>query len=93
MVETKSMTITLPGSVWSGAIALAEKQKVSLDAVVRDAIVRYGRMALWDELKSYGRERFAASGYREEDVVRLCRETRAELASGHLADPEAKTGV
>jgi predicted transcriptional regulator len=90
MVETKSITITLPDSVWSGAIALAEKKNVSLDAVVRDAIVKYERTTVWQELLAYGKERAESSGYGEGDVLGLCRETRLELAGEYASGPKAK---
>jgi hypothetical protein len=90
MLETRSITITLPDSVWSGAIALAQKKNVSLDAVVQDAILKYERTMVWRELTAYGKERAEASGYIEEDVVRLCRETRDELAAEAESETRAK---
>lgn len=90
MLGTKSITITLPDKVWGGAIALAEKKNVSLDEVVRDAIARYERATAWEELRAYGKERSGASGYSEEDVVRLCKETRAEIAGESLSETKAE---
>jgi hypothetical protein len=89
MVETKSITITLPDSVWGGAIALAKKRKLSLDALVQDAIVKYERATLWQELRAYGAERSEATGYTEEDVVRLCRDTRREIAADNKSGTDA----
>jgi hypothetical protein len=81
MAETKSIAITLPDAVWGGAMALAEKRKLSLDALVQDAILKYERAGTWQELRTYGAQQSELTGYREEDVVGLCRETRAEIAA------------
>jgi hypothetical protein len=81
MSETKSIAITLPDSVWGGAMALAERRNLSLDALVQDAILKYERAAIWLDLRAYGAQQSETTGYREEDVVRLCRETRAEIAA------------
>ena len=80
MAETRELAISLPEPVVKSAAALAAKENRSVSDLVQELIARHESVVAWRELKSYGLGRGKASGYTENDVIRLVSETREELA-------------
>ena len=86
MAETRELAISLPEPVVKSAAALAAKENRSVSDLVQELIARHETVVAWRELKSYGLGRGKASGYTEDDVVRLVREVREGLAPDRHRD-------
>jgi ABC-type nitrate/sulfonate/bicarbonate transport system substrate-binding protein len=92
MAENQLTPLLLPENVLESAAMMAEKEHVSVSELVQKLIARHERALAWKELQEYARERADVSGYKEEDVVRLVREVRAERAAERKAEEEDRSG-
>ena len=85
MASMREVTISLPEAVVEAATAVARRESRTVGELLGELLTEHERAAQWRELQRYGRERAAAVGVlTEEDVVRVCREVRAERAASSL---------
>ncbi len=78
--QVQETTISLPKTVVESARKLAQQENRTVGELMQELIAERERAIAWRELRQYGRERALASGYKEEDVVRLVKEVRKEMA-------------
>jgi len=80
---TKEYTISLPLDLARSAESLAKRESRTVEEVVQDAVLAYSRQrseAFWAEIAEYAATH-NPMGYTEEDVPRLIKEVRAEMAA------------
>ena len=90
MATQREITISLPEPIVQAATALAAQESRTVGEFLGDRGEQYERSMRWKELRRYGQERAAAMGYTEEDVVRICREVRAEQ---HVPEQPGSAGT
>jgi CopG family transcriptional regulator/antitoxin EndoAI len=81
MRTTKVVSITLPPPLFEQAQALAKEENRTMSELMREALRRYQRERMWERLRSFGTiSAEMADVKNEEDVVKLVREVRREMA-------------
>ncbi len=91
MANQREVTISLPEPVVQAATALAARESRTVGELLQELVTRYDDAVQWRELKQYGQERSEAAGVRtEEEVVKVCREIRAEQ---YVSEQLAKAGT
>ena len=79
MRTTKVVSITLPPPLFEKARALAKEENRTMSELMREALRRYERERMWEQLRSYGTISAEMAGVKTEaDVVNLIHEFRRE---------------
>jgi CopG family transcriptional regulator/antitoxin EndoAI len=80
MRTTKVVSITMPPPLFKQAQALAKQENRTMSELVREALRRYQRERLYEQIRSYGTMSAEMADVKnEEDVVNLVREVRREI--------------
>ena len=81
MRTTKVVSITLPPPLFEQAQALAKEENRTMSELMREALRRYQRERMWERLRSHMAPAADKLGIKsEEDIVKLVREVRREMA-------------
>ena len=59
---------------------LAGKENRTMSELIREAFREYEQKRRWDEINAFGRAKAAELGITEDDVTRIVKESRKELA-------------
>jgi CopG family transcriptional regulator / antitoxin EndoAI len=75
----KTLSITLPPEMLDNAERLAKKEQRTMSELVREALRRYERNSIWEEIGPYGQQSAARAGIKtDEDVVKTIHDFRRE---------------
>jgi CopG family transcriptional regulator/antitoxin EndoAI len=86
MRTTKVVSITLPPPLFEQAQALAKEENRTMSELMREALRRYQSERMWSRLRSFGTISDDMPGVKnEEDVVKLVRQVRREMAEEEAA--------
>jgi CopG family transcriptional regulator/antitoxin EndoAI len=86
MRTTKVVSITLPPPLFEQAQALAKEENRTMSELMREALRRYQHERMWGRLRSFGTISDDMPGVKnEEDVVKLVRQVRREMAEEEAA--------
>jgi metal-responsive CopG/Arc/MetJ family transcriptional regulator len=80
MRTTTGISITLPPEMLKRAKKLAGKENRTMSELIREAFREYEQKRRWDEINAFGRAKAAELGITEDDVTRIVKESRKELA-------------
>jgi CopG family transcriptional regulator/antitoxin EndoAI len=86
MRTTKVVSITLPPPLFEQAQALAKEENRTISELMREALRRYQSERMWERLRSFGTISAEMAGVKnEEDIVKLVRQVRREMAEEEAA--------
>jgi metal-responsive CopG/Arc/MetJ family transcriptional regulator len=78
MRTSENFSITFPADMLKRVKERAKQENRTMSELLREAYREYERKRRWEEINAYGRERAAALGIKEEDVLRIVKEFRKE---------------
>lgn len=81
MRTTKVVSITMPPPLFKQAQALAKQENRTMSELVREALRRYQRDQIFEQVRSFGTMSAEMADVKnEDDIVNLVRQVRREMA-------------
>ena len=79
MRTMKTLSVTLPPEMLDKAERLAKKEHRTMSELIREALRRYERNNIWEEIGAFGQRSAMKAGIKtEEDVVKMIHDFRRE---------------